>query len=159
MAKIYLHEVFNGAPSLGILKAQGSGNLDLHVERKLFNGTVGDQVQVAADGPEERLGIDERLVLFLGENTVNDQFVRVFGVVKILRNPEQRLQIAQPAFAFFDVRFNHVTGIPVAFVPHVALFQLGFDKFRPRIFEKLLPEADLQIDGQCFVAGDVTVFQ
>ena len=66
-------------------------------------------MQVAANGPQEFLGLKEGRVFLRSKYAAIHQFCRGLHLVHVFRDPEQRLQIAKAAFALFDVRLNNIS--------------------------------------------------
>ncbi len=54
----------------------------------------------------------------------------IVGAVDVLCDPEERVQIPQPALTLLDVRLELVTAVADALVTRVALGELGFDELR-----------------------------
>ena len=87
-------------------------------------------MQMATHGPQEIFGFAKRLVFVLSEYLVVDQFRRVFHAVDVFPDPIKRLQIAQPAFAFFDIWLNHIALTALLSVPLGAFRKLCVNEFR-----------------------------
>ncbi len=69
-----------------------------------------------------------------------DQFGRVADMVVILADPEQRVQVAQPALAFLDVGLDQIARVAGLAVALVALGKLGGDEFRTGAGDDFLVE-------------------
>src|SRR5882762_5894051 len=96
---------------------------------RLSTGAGGEEMDVAADRPQE-IGAAAEGAVFLGvEHAAFQQFVGLAHAVDIFRDPEQRMQIAQAALAVLDIGFDQVARLPGAAVPLLTLRQLGGDKF------------------------------
>ena len=46
--------------------------------------------------------------LVLGEHALGHQFAGLVDAIEILGDPEQQMQVAQPAFAFLDVGLHDI---------------------------------------------------
>ena len=159
MAEIALHEDLDAATTAAILKAHGGGHFDLHVKGQLLHRTTGNQMQMAAHGPEELISLAERVIFFGAEHTHRDKPLSVVDLVDVFRDPVQRLQIAQAAFALFHVGFDHIALAALLFVAGVTLFQLGLDKLAFGAFEQVAPQLGFQIAGKRAVTDQIAVFQ
>ena len=132
LAEVGLHKVFNPASAAVVGIAHRICHFDLHVEGQLICWTSCNQMNMAAHGPKEILGVDEGFEFFGRKHAQIDQFGGVLDAMHIFADPEERLQIAQPAFAFFHVRFNHIALAALLAVPCCAFFQFCFDKVTGR---------------------------
>ncbi len=73
--EIALHQPLDAEHTGAIGKAEARGELGLHVKSQLLVGAAGEEVEVAADGPEKILGPLE-LAIFVGrEHALADQFL------------------------------------------------------------------------------------
>jgi hypothetical protein len=109
-------------------------------------------MQVAAHRPKEVLALDEEVVFGAAENALLYQFDPVGDPVEILGDPEQRLQVAQPALAVLDVRFDEIARFAHPLVAGIALRKLGVDEFRRAAGNDFLVEALLHFVEQRFLA-------
>ena len=131
LPEIGLHEDFDAPAAPHIFVAHRLGHLHLHVKGQLFRGTTGQQMQMAAHRPEERLRLGEGLILVRPEHALGHQLRAVIHVMDVFRDPEERMQVAQPPFAFLHVGLHHIA-FALFEVPLVALLQLCFDEFAAR---------------------------
>ena len=159
VAEIILHEMFDRTAPALVLVAQALGDLDLQVEGQLIRGPPGQQVQMAAHRPEEILGLHEGFEFFLREDVQLHQLADFLHAMQVFRDPEQRLQVAQPALAFLHVGFDNVALTALALMALVAFFQLGLDEFRRGIAEQVRRQPLGQLLGQRFIPGQEAVFQ
>ena len=90
--------------------------------------------------PEEGLGLGEDAVLLGGEDAHPHQVLGRVGVVEVLADPEQRLQVAQAALALLDVGLEQVARAALAGVALGALGELQLDELRAGGVEELAPE-------------------
>ena len=129
VAKIVLHEMFNGAASVAVNIAHAPRDLDLHIEGKLIDGAACNAVKMTTHSPQEIFGSLKGLKFLERKYLKLDQCFGVFYAVNVFCDPEHRLQIAQATFALFDVRLNHISLAALFLVTLGALKQLGFDEF------------------------------
>ncbi len=94
-------------------------------------------------------------VLVLREHAQRYQFGRVADVVVVFRDPEQRMQVAQAALAFLDVRLDQIAGVAGLAVALVALGELGGDEFRAGAGDDFLVEARSRAPFPALQAADV----
>ena len=125
---------------------------------QLFGGSARQQMEVTARRPKEVLGPDERLKLVLGEQAQWHQFGGILHLMNILADPEQRLEIAQPALAFLDVGRDHIA-LALADVAAVALGQLGLDERAFGSLEQVVAEAGIKLGRQRLIAKEEPVFE
>ena len=88
--------------------AEPHRDLALDVERQPLFGAAGQEVHVAADRPEEVLAAAEQLEFLAIEHAAVDQFLEVAHAVDVFGDPEQRVQVAQTAFAVLDVGLDQI---------------------------------------------------
>ncbi len=79
---------------------------------------------------------------------------RVLHPVEIFGDPEQRVQIAQTALAFLDVRLDQIARVAGLAVALVALGKLGRDEFRTGILDDFLVEPGSKLVCQFARAAD-----
>ena len=77
-----------------------------------------------------------------------DQVLGGLGVVEVLADPEQRLQVAQAALALLDVRLEQVARAALAGVALGALGELELDELGPGAVEELAPEPGVEPVGE-----------
>ncbi len=106
--EVVLHEALDILHAGMRRVAKPHRDLALDVERKPFFGAAGDEMHVAAHRPEEILGAAEFLVIVAVEHTTLDQLFGFAHAVDILRDPEQRMQVAQTALAVLHVRLDQI---------------------------------------------------
>ena len=87
------------------------------------------------------------------------KFRNLAHAVNVFRDPEERVQIAEPTLAFLDVGFDQISGIAGFLDAHVALGELGYDEFPRGEANDLLVEPASQQIEQLFVAQDQPRFQ
>ena len=113
---------------------------------------------MTAHRPKKILGFAKGLVFLGGKHLAFDELGSLFDTVHIFPDPVERLQVAQPAFALFDVGFNHIALAALLAVPLGALIELGFDKVGRSGLEQVLPQLFTQITRQARVTGKIAVF-
>ncbi len=116
-------------------------------------------MQVTADSPQEILGLGKAFVFALGEIAAIDHLVGAGSAADVFRDPEQRLQVAQPALAFLDIGLLHIALAALPQVSFFALRQFHFDEFSLGSLDHVLPELDLEVFRQFLVTAYVTAFQ
>jgi hypothetical protein len=152
--EVVLHEALDGRQAGMGRIAQPLGDLALDVEMQPLLGPPGEEMHVAAHGPEEILRLAELQILLAGEDALVDQFLAAAHAVVILADPEQRVQVAQAALAVLDVGFDEVAALAGLGVPIVALGQLRLHIFGGRVAHHLVVEAGDQFVEQRLVAPD-----
>ena len=154
-----LHEALDAAGSAPCPKAHRRRDLGLQVEGEALLGTVGEPVQVAANGAQEtvRAPVDARGVG--GKRAVADE---VFGrprIVEKAADPHEGVQVAQAPLAFLDVRLQEVAAVADALVPGIALGEFGLDEGRLVPMDDLGPKAVEQRAAQGHGAPEVARLQ
>ena len=152
---IVLGETLDAAAARPVLVAEPRGDLALQVERQAIVGAAGQIVDVAAHRGEEALGALEVARLLLGEHALGDQLAGLAHAIEILGDPEQQVQVAQPALALLDVGLDDVARIAHALVALVALGELGLDEVAAVAGQEFLGEALDQLVEQLAVAPHV----
>ncbi len=91
--EIVLHEALDvGEPAVTAV-AQPFRHLALHVEREPFLGAAGEEVEVAAHGPQEAVRFLESAIFVGVEQAEPDELARVLHAIDVFRDPIERLQI------------------------------------------------------------------
>ncbi len=137
VAEIVLHEDFHAPPTATVSIAHAVRDLDLHVKGQLVIGTPRDEVQMTAHRPEETLGAGECAEFLLREGAKRHQIAHISDVMQVFGDPEQRLQVAQPALALLHVGLDHVA-LALLFMARVALGELGLGEFALRAGKELV---------------------
>src|SRR3984957_4793811 len=81
-------------------------------------------MQVTADRPQKIGAAAEGAVFLRVEHAAIEQFPSQADAVDIFRNPEQRVQVAKPAFAVLDVGFDQIARLSGAAMTFFALCKL-----------------------------------
>ena len=152
---VVLGEALDAAAARPVLVAQPRGDLALQLERQAIVGAAGQIVDVAAHRGEEALGALEMARLVLGEHALGHQLAGLVDAIEILGDPEQQVQVAQPALAFLDVGLDDVARIAHALMALVALGELGLDEVAAVAGQELLGEALDQLVEQLAIAPHV----
>ena len=157
--EVVLHEALDvlHAGMRGI--AEPDRDLALHVERQALFGAAGEEMQVAADRPQEIGAAAEGAILLRVEHAAIEQFVGIADAVDIFRDPEQRVQVAKAAFAVLDVGLDQVARLAGAAMPFLALGEFRGDEFGGVALHHLLVEPRDQFVVERPVAGQETGFQ
>jgi len=93
------------------------------------------------------------------EHAAFQQLVGVAHAVDVFGNPEQRVQIAQAAFAVLDVGLHQITRLPGTAMAFLAFGEFGGDEFRRGALHHVLVEALDQFVVKPAIAGEVTGFE
>jgi len=121
--------------------AEPHRHLALDVERQPLLRTLGVEVHVAADRPEEILAAAEGAVFLRIEHAALDQLAGLPHPVDVFGDPEQRVQVAQATLAVLHVRFDQVARLTGTTMPFLAFGELCGHEFRSRALHHLLVEA------------------
>jgi hypothetical protein len=106
--EIALHEALDRGRVVALRVAQTSRHFGLQVEGQAFLGTAGEEVKVAADGPEEA-GLAQKDGLVGGrEGGLVEDLLQVGAAMDVLGEPEQGLQVAQAALAVLHIGLDAV---------------------------------------------------
>src|SRR6476620_10334084 len=89
--------------------AEPDRDLALKIEGETLLWPPGVEMQVAAHRPEEIGAAAEGAIFLRVEHAALDQLVGVAHAVDVLRDPEQRVQVAERALAVLDVGFDQIT--------------------------------------------------
>lgn len=157
--EIVLHEALDGRKARAGVITEGFSDLALDIEGQALLGLAGQEVHMAAHRPEKIVGFLKQTVFVLGQHAELDQFRLVAHVIIIFRDPEQRVQVAKPALAFLDIRFDEITRVARLAVALVALGQLGGNEFGTGSGDDFLVEAGLELGFEPLQAADVAHLQ
>ncbi len=150
--EIVAHEALGRALAFAREIAEPGGNRLLKVEAQALLGAAGHEMQMAAHRHQEFFAAAEKRKLPRRENACGDQIFRVAHPRDVFGDPEQRVEIAQAAFALLDVGLDEVAGFAGALDAVVAFLELGGDEFHRRLGNDFLVEALLQALEQRGVA-------
>ncbi len=131
-AVVALHELLDRERVGRILVAEHLREPDLVIEQQPVLATVGQHVQREADLPQERLRGLQLAQLALRQEAVLDQLIERVGAEVTLRDPADRLDVAQPARARLHVRLEVVRGVVVAMMARGLLGDLRFEEIARR---------------------------
>src|SRR5690606_35039446 len=157
--EVVLHEALDGGKARMAGIAEPFGNLALDVEMQPLLRLSGQEMHVAAHGPQEILRLAELQVFVAGENALVDQFPGLAYAVVIFADPEKRMQVAQPALAVLHIGFDQIAAFARLGVPGVTLSELCLDVFGSRVLDDLSVEAGNQLVVKGLLAADVARFQ
>src|SRR6516162_416516 len=150
--KIMLHEALDVAAAGMVGIAHSLADLGLQIEGQPLFGAAGEVMEVAANRPQELLGARKALRSVRREHAVVDEFPDVVGAVDVFRDPEQRMQVSQPALALLDVRLELVTAVADSLVARVALGELGLHELRCTALDDLCIKASPEFVEECLLA-------
>ncbi len=119
--KIMFHETFDAGEAAAARIAESIGDLPLHVEAQDFLGAAGKEMQMAADPPEEFLAAVKQPIFAPREQAGLDEIGGLAHAVDVFGDPEQGVEIAQPAFALFHVRLDEIARAAGARNPRIPL--------------------------------------
>ncbi len=108
-------------------------------------------MQGKADAPEKRLTLVKLDALGFGKKAEPYHFIQRGGAEVAARHPLQRMDIAQAAWAAFNIGLKVVAGAVITLVARLLLFDLGSVKGRRRP-EAFAEDILLHLQKQ----GDVT---
>ena len=111
-------------------------------------------MQEAADGPQEVFAAAEGRHLLRAEDAGGDRRRADALAVEILRQPVQRVQVAQAALAVLDVGLDLVAALARCAVARIELGHLGVDEGARRACHHLGAEALLELAIELPVAVD-----
>ena len=157
--EVVLHEALDVAHAGMLRVAEPHRDLALDVERQPLLGAAHDEMHVAAHRPEEILSVAEHLVFRLVEHAALDQLFGAVHAIDVLRDPEQRVQIAQAALAVLDVRLDQIARLAGAAQPLLALGELGGDELLAGVAHDILVEARDELVVERAVAEQIARFE
>ncbi len=157
--KIVPHEPLDPVLAAVARVAHARADHRLEVESQPLLGAVGDVVQVKAESPEEIPGAAAEPGLALadqpaGRGVPPEQIGDAADVERGAPDPVKGLQVAQPAAAFLDVRFDEERAVAVALMTRRALMLLGGDEVADPGMAKILAELPDELGAERFVAGE-----
>ena len=126
--EVMLHEALDGPQAGSVDIAHTLRHRPLDVEGEALLGPPGEKVQVAPHAPEEALAAPESGLLSRREGLGFAAAVAQTLSVEVLRQPVQRVQVAQAALAVLDIGLHPVPQLAGAPVALVALGELGLDE-------------------------------
>src|ERR1700756_2389186 len=133
--------------------------LALDVEGEPLLGAAGEEVHVAAHGPEEIAATAEAAVLARVVDAQCDQFLALAHAINVFGDPVERVQVAQSALAVLDVGLDQIAGLAGAPVALLALGELGGDELRRRALYDLFVEAGGELVVKLAVAEQIARFE
>ncbi len=134
-------------------------DLALIIEGQPLLGARRDEVEVAADRPQEARGLLELTELVRREKPLFDQLRGGAHLIGIFPDPEQCVEIAQAALPFLDVGLDHVAAVAHPLVAGVPLLELLGHEFLRIAGDDFLPEAAMGLVEKRLVPPDVAGFQ
>ena len=132
------------------------GDRLLQLKGQLVLVATAEKVERVADPQQEvtrRLQFSE---LRLGENTLHREFAAARDLELDLRDPQGRVQVAQPALPFLHLGFEKVDGVSILVVTPLALREFFAHELVGSTRLDLAVENRLEFLGQRHVAADPT---
>ena len=157
--EIALHEPLDRRRIAAVAIAHAPGDLGLQVEGQALFGPAGGEVQMAAHGPQKVEGAVEDDDLAVVEKAQLHELAAGRVRVQVLGDPEQGVEVAQRALAFFDIGLDQIAAGPGAGVAVIAFGQFGGDEFNARALDHLGLEAADEIAEQALVPGQAPRLQ
>ena len=137
---IAFHEPLDITHAAARSKAHARRDRHLRVEIQPFLRPSGKKMKMTPHRPQEPLRGGESPRLAFAQHTLVDNIDDAVGAVGKLGDPEQGVQVAKPAFALLDVRFDHVAGGAVFLMAGVPLGKLDLDEITRLQPRHLAPE-------------------
>ena len=131
-AVVALHELLDRERVGRVLVAEHLREPDLVIEQQPVFAAVRQHVQREADLPQERLRRFQLAQLALRQEAVLDQLFERVAAEVALRDPADRLDVAQPARARLHVRLEVVSGVVIAVMARGLLGDLGLEEIARR---------------------------
>src|SRR6185437_11059517 len=153
--EVVLHEALDAARPGMVGIAHAAADLALDVEGEALLGAAREVVEVAAHGPQEVLRPREARRLVGREDAELDELADLVDAVDVLGDPEEALEVAEPALALLDVGLDMVARIAELSMPRVALGELRLDELAGALLDDLGLEAALHLVKDLRVAPDV----
>ncbi len=154
--KIVLHEALDPATAGMVGVAHALPDLALQVEGQPLLGASGEKMQMAAHRPQKALRPGETLRFFSRQHTEIDEFGDIVDAIDIFGEPEQGVQVSEPALALLDIGFELIAAVADAAMALVALGELGLDELRRGAACDLAVEALLELAEQRFLTPQIT---
>src|SRR5271165_3525373 len=153
--EIILHEALDPAALRIIGVAHPPPDFALQVEGEALLGAASEVMEMAADRPQKALGVVETRRFLGRQHAQLDKPADIVGAVDVFGDPEQRVQVSEPAFAFLDVWLELVAAVADALVPRVALGELAFDELRRGTAHDVGIKALLEISEERLLATQI----
>ena len=104
----------------------------LQIKAQTLLRHIGQKMQMAAHMPKKIIAFSKQLQLICRQHTKPDQIIQRLDLIAVSGNPKQRIQVAQSAFALFQIRLHQIARATGFFMPLIALRQLGGHKLARR---------------------------
>ena len=154
---VLLHETLDRELGVVVFVAEQGGEAALVIEQQAILGTAGQHVQPVSDAPEKRLGRNQQRVFAFGEKALVDDGVQVQRAELAACDPEDGLDVAQPARGALDIGLQVVLGVVVLGMAGALLVALGEEELLAR--PHFVRAGDLQhVLPQVLGAGDGAAF-
>ena len=153
MLVVRAHQRGAGGLSFLGLEAEQRFNPFLHLESELIKMASRQEVQRITHAPEKIARLDHLRRFRLGDDSLLYQLFERMDLVLDLGQPHRRVQIAQAAFAFLDLRLEQVDRIAVLGVAFAAFLELGGEKLVLVAIEDVGDEQLVELGVELFVAA------
>ena len=158
MTEIFLHEDLYATSAGAILVAHATGHFDLQIKAQLLCRAPSREMQMRTYRPEKISGSGKGIELLWSEQAEGHQIGDILDLINIFCDPVERLQIAQPAFALFDVGLDHIA-LALFQMTLVAFCQFGLDEILGIAREQLGAQPVCKRVGELLVAGQKSLLQ
>ena len=149
-----LHEPFDvDEPRPGRI-AELTRDRPLNVEAQPLLRSVSEKMQPATNAPEKFLAAAKKREFSRREQPGGDELMGVANTIDVLRNPEERVEVAQSPLALLDVGFDEITRRARAPDARFTFREFRGDEFRRRLRDDLGVEPLLKRLEQALVADD-----
>ena len=126
----------------------------LQIECQPLLGSARHVVQVEPDGPEKLPGTSAMARLLLRKDAAEiGKFAHRLSIEHIPRDPIQRLQIAQAAAAFLDIRLDYKWAVAIPPMAKCSFSLLRCDILGGAGLFAGSPKTAMEFPKQCFVTG------
>ena len=153
--EIMLHEALDAARAGMVGVAHAGADLGLQRKGQAFLGAPGEVMQMAAHRPQKALGALEARRLLGRQHAQLDELGDIVDAVDVFGDPEQRVQVSEPALALLDIGFELIAAVADPLMARVALGELGFDELRRGAAQDLGFEPRLQLGVERLLAPHI----
>ncbi len=160
IGEIFPHKLFNRLFN----RAGGITHLarenDLSIKGQGLNRTARVKMKMNTGPPQEICGADKAGCRVLIKQTQFDIVLRPVSVINAAvliqksGDPVEHMQVAQSAFAFFNIGFDHIAGIAFAVMTNIALFEFGCDIGPALAFGDIFAKPGIKVLGQVQITAN-----
>ncbi len=151
---VSLHEALDAERARSVAIAHAARDLRLQIEGQALLGAAGLVVEVAAHGPEEATRCLKGLEGLAAQDAVLHELGRLLHAEEELADPQQGVEVAEPAFALFDIRLEQEPRVADPLVPLVALRELRLDEVGTTILDDIASVGSRQLVEEPLVAPE-----